>query len=446
MDHRKSESMQFTMKSLLGLALFCAVLFSGVRTSDAIDLSVITNQTALYFKVSYIPLGARNLDPNAINFANRLIPKDLEESGYFEMVPVAANIQRSLSNLLLTGENVKELSGTRIEGVIGAQFIRDDMGIHLIGILRDPVNGSVLLSREYTTTGNIRLVIHRFVDDIVFQFTGFKGVADSRIAFVGKDHRHGYDLYLMDFDGEGLHRLTWDRVLAYSPAWSLHRNLLVYTSYLHGTPQILSYDFLTGRKRPLANFPGLNITPDFSRNGARLAMALSRGEKSQNSELYSYDLNARKFDRLTFTHSNNLSPSWSPDGRQLAFVSDRDGHPQIFVMDSDGSNTRRVSFSGFYNVSPSWSPQGDLIAYVCMNDNHRPKICITTPEGDKHIQITHGSGQDDSPDWSSDGRTIIFTHQVRGHSYIEKMFLDGTHVHRLGSFPRSVITPVWAVR
>ncbi|MHB1604911.1 MAG: hypothetical protein ACYCTV_00755 [Leptospirales bacterium] len=434
--------------NLLGLTVFLynMILFPGIRVAKAIDLNVITNQTSLFFKVSYIPLGARNLDPKVVNFANRLIQKDLEESGYFELVPVSLNIQRSLSNLLLTGDNAKELSGTGVEGVVGAQIIRDDLGVHLIGIVRDPVNGSVLLSRKYTTTGNIRVAVHRFVDDIIFQFTGFKGVADSRIAFVGKNHHRGYDLYVMDFDGEGLHRLTWDRVLAYSPAWSIHRHLLAYTSYLHGTPQILIYDLSTGRKKPLAHFPGLNITPVFSRNAEKLAMALSKSDRTQNTELYSYSMNSGKFDRITFTHSNNLSPSWSPDGRQISFVSDRDGHPQIFVMDSDGSNVRRISFEGFYNVSPSWSPQGDLIAYVCMNQNHRPKICLTTPDGERHIQLTHGEGQDDSPDWSSDGRTIIFTHQIRGHSVIEKMFLDGTHVHRLGAFSRSVITPVWAVR
>lgn len=430
---------------LLIWGMFLWFFWNVPEWADAVNLNVITNQTALFFKVSYVPLGARNILPADVRYVNHLIAKDLEESGYFEMVPLDQKVQASLANMLLTGESARQLGGVGIEGVIGAQLIKDELGTHLVGIVRDPLNGSVLLSRKYTTTGNVRVVVHRFVDDIVFQFTGFKGVADGRIAFVGKNRRRGYDLYVMDFDGEGIHRLTWDRVLAYTPAWSLTKHLIVYTSYLHGVPQILAYDLSTGHRKPLARFPGLNITPGFSRDGEKLAMALSKSRVSQNTEIYAYGERDRRFYRLTYSHSNNLSPSWSPDGSQIAFVSDRDGHPQIFVMDSDGSNEHRISFSGFYNVSPSWSPRGDVIAYVCMNENHRPKICLTTPTGDRYVQITHGPGQDDSPDWSPDGRTIIFTHQVKGHSFIEKMFLDGTHLHRLGVFPHSVITPVWAV-
>ena len=433
----------------LGISLIAMMIGESLflpAQAQAVNLNVITNQTALFFKLSFVPLGARNLSPSEVQYANALIVKDLEETGYFQLVSLSSGDQNSLSNMFLTGDSVRKLASSGLEGVAGAQLIKDDLGTHLVGIVRDPVNGTVLLSRKYTTTGNIRVIVHRFVDDIVFQFTGFKGVADARIAFIGKNRRRGYDLYVMDVYGEGIHRLTWDRVLAYTPAWSLSRHLIVYTSYLHSEPQILSYDLSTGHRSPLARFPGLNITPNFSRNSVMLAMALSKSQTSQNTEIYSYAIKFRRFDRLTYSHSNNLSPAWSPDGSQIVFVSDRDGHPQIFVMDSDGSNEHRISFTGFYNVSPSWSPRGDAIAYVCMNERHRPKICLTTPTGDRSLQLTHGSGQDDSPDWSPDGRTILFTHQVKGHSYIEKMFLDGTHVHRVGSYPHSVITPVWAVR
>lgn len=436
-----------TIRILMSTLMFVFLFLGGLtREGNAIDLSVISNQTALFFKVAYVPLGSRGLSPSVVEYASNLILKDLKESGYFEIETLSDATKKTLVNMVVSGDSVRSLAGSGIEGVIGAQFISDGEGTHLIGIVRDPVNGATLLSKQYTTSGNIRVVVHRFVSEIIYQFTGFKGVADERIAFVGKNRHRGYDLYVMDFDGEGIHRLTYDHVLAYSPAWSLSRHAIIYTSYLHQSPQILTYDLTTGRRFPLARFSGLNITPSLMRSGKELAMALSKNDLSQHTEIYNYVFRDHHFEQLTFSRNNNLSPSWSPDGNQLAFVSDRDGHPQIFVMDSDGSNVRRITFSGLYNVSPSWSPQGDLIAYVCMNEKHRPKICLTTPDGGKHIQITHGSGQDDSPDWSPDGRTIIFTHQVKGHSYLEKMFMDGSHAHRIGTYPGSVITPVWAVR
>ena len=47
-------------------------------------------------------------------------------------------------------------------------------------------------------------------------------------------------------------------------------------------------------------------------------------------------------------------PSWSPDGRRIAFVSDRSGSPQVYVMNSDGSDTRRLTYQGSYNTAPAW--------------------------------------------------------------------------------------------
>ncbi|EQD24697.1 MAG: protein TolB, partial [Leptospirillum sp. Group IV 'UBA BS'] len=93
---------------------------------------------------------------------------------------------------------------------------------------------------------------------------------------------------------------------------------------------------------------------------------------------------------------------------------------------------------------PAWSPRGDWIAYVCMNAVHRPKICLTSPDGSAHIQITHGTGRDDSPSWSPDGRFLIYSRQIRGHSTLVRVWMDGHGRESLGRFRRSVLTPAWS--
>lgn len=183
----------------------------------------------------------------------------------------------------------------------------------LRGTIRDPMNGSVLLDKSYRTTGPVRIIVHRFVDDVLFQFAGIRGLAESRIAFVGKNRR-GYDLYTMDFDGENIQRMTYDHVLAFNPTWSKDKSRIVYVTYLHGQPQIMDYDLKTGRRRMLFHYSGLNITPRYSFGGNNMAVALSKGRESQHTQIYIYHIRRRLLERITYSHSNNLSPTWDPGG------------------------------------------------------------------------------------------------------------------------------------
>ena len=81
------------------------------------------------------------------------------------------------------------------------------------------------------------------------------------------------------------------------------------------------------------------------------------------AEIYTVGSDGRDLRRLTNNRAIDVSPSWSPDGSRIAFVSDRTGSPQIYVMNADGSDQRRLTFQGSYNTNPAWSPDGRWIAY-----------------------------------------------------------------------------------
>lgn len=125
-----------------------------------------------------------------------------------------------------------------------------------------------------------------------------------------------------------------------------------------------------------------------------------------------------------------LSPSWSPDGRKLAYVSFERRRPQIFVTDvASGNRSLITDYSGI-NGAPSWSPDGRKLAIV-LSKSGRPKIYVVDIATKQLKQITSGPGIDTEPSWSPDGRNIIFTSDRGGSPQIYQVDLGSGKVQRL---------------
>src|SRR5207245_11569739 len=83
---------------------------------------------------------------------------------------------------------------------------------------------------------------------------------------------------------------------------------------------------------------------------------------------------------------------WSPTGQQIAFVSDRNGQPHLFVMDPDGSNVRQITSTGFH-TQPRWSPKGDTIVYTQREGTH--DLWAVSPDGSNPRRLTAGPGDNE---------------------------------------------------
>jgi hypothetical protein len=111
--------------------------------------------------------------------------------------------------------------------------------------------------------------------------------------------------------------------------------------------------------------------------------------------------------QLTTSGGNDVAPASSPDGTWIAFVSDRDGPRDIFVMSSDGENVTKLT-SGMDADQPAWSPDGSRIAFVA-TDGNDSDIFVMDADGSDMTQLTSNDAPDVDPVWSPDGSSIVFS-------------------------------------
>jgi TolB protein len=148
--------------------------------------------------------------------------------------------------------------------------------------------------------------------------------------------------------------------------------------------------------------------PVWSHDGKKIAFyAFAQTNPSRNPEIWVMDPDGSNQKRLT---DHGLDPSWSPDGRQIAFASKRDGVFQIYAMNSDGSNVRRLTKHNAEDANPAWAPDGGAIVFISATGDDRRGLFIMGADGSGQHGLAHSKNQDFCfPSWSPDGKTLVFT-------------------------------------
>jgi PKD domain-containing protein/WD40 repeat protein len=131
-------------------------------------------------------------------------------------------------------------------------------------------------------------------------------------------------------------------------------------------------------------------------------------------------------------------PAWSPDGLRIAFVSDRDGQPDLYLMNPDGSNAVRVtSHAGVRWGRPAWSPNGQRLAFDCEVEPGNEDICVVGTDGSNLIRLTNDPGRDIGPAWAAlpGGEKIAFaTTRFVDELVLVVMNVDGSGVSMIRGY------------
>jgi len=133
---------------------------------------------------------------------------------------------------------------------------------------------------------------------------------------------------------------------------------------------------------------------------------------------------------------DDRDPAWSPDGKHIAFTSDRDGNTEIYIMNADGTDQTRVTNSTENEHHPQWSPDGKRIIFSRTLEDKTSDLFVINVDGSGISQLTSTAKVNEAyPDWSPDGTKILFSAFGGAQSGIFIMDSDGSNVHLIMEGP-----------
>jgi len=263
--------------------------------------------------------------------------------------------------------------------------------------------GAPLLNLSFDVPPNqLRPVAQRISDLIYEKITGQRGLAGTRIAFVGRGGGFWF-LVIADADGRNSQIILRSTQPIMSPTWSPDGRRLAYVSFEGRRSQIVVQDVYTSARRTVSAAPGINGAPSWSPDGRRLAFALS---KDGNPEIYALDLATQALVRLTNNSAIDTEPVWMPDGG-IVFTSDRGGTPQLYRIGPGGGAAQRLTFQGDYNARPAVSPDGRHIAMMHRRGGrfHIAVLDLAT----RQLRVLTPGGTDESPSFAPNGAMIVYS-------------------------------------
>lgn len=345
------------------------------------------------------------------------LEKALVRSGYF----LAAG--RGQGEVVLNGRCLQQGGSLRAEcAVLGS------------------VSQKVYLNNAFTARADQpRVLAHQVADAIVKAVTGKPGMASARFVMVGT--RSGKkELYLAASDGGDLVQLTKDNAISLAPNWG-PGGKVTYTSYLRGYPDVFMIDVNSGQRTRVSSYSGLNTGGRISPDSRDLAIILS---KEGSTELYIKNLATERLTRITSSSKAALaSPSWSPDGRQIVYVSDQSGKPQLYVVSREGGRPRRLTVRGTENVAPHWGANGKIAFCSKVGGNYQ--IAIIDPAGGETQYLQTGDGANyEDPSWAPDGRHIACTRTVNYQSKVYLLDTLGDRPIALTDYAGDWMSPSWS--
>ncbi len=191
---------------------------------------------------------------------------------------------------------------------------------------------------------------------------------------------------------------------------------IAFASDRSGIPQIYLVNVDGTEIEPLTSMPDGACQPSWSPDGTAIVFISpcpGSQETYPGAGIWILELESLEPRPLTSAPGGDYDPAWSPGGERIAFVSEREGRPQIFLVNIDGTEVRNIHEFFAREVQPAWSPANNVLLFVTYR-NAIPQVWFMADTGENDQRFSRGDLDDANPSWSADGQVVVWERRIGG--------------------------------
>lgn len=320
--------------------------------------------------------------------------------------------------------------------------------------------------KNIKVTGNLeedRSCIHLLADQIHKILFNLEGIASTKILYTvqlpianSSDREYSSQIWECDYDGANARKLTSDKNYCLTPIYypksKAKPQQFLYVTYEKGPSKIYISSLDDPNPEPFIQLRGNQLLPTISRDRSKIAFICDAGGRA---DLFVQPLHPERgllgkpIQAYTFPFAVQASPTFSPDGKKIAFVSDKDKTPRIYLIEAPHYSKGRtlpeaqcLTRKHPENTCPNWSPDGKKLAYSAKIDGVR-QIFIYDFETKEESQLTSGKSHKENPCWAPDSFHIVFNTADTHSSELHLVNLNQSACHKITSGPGKKHYPAW---
>ena len=424
------------------LLLLALLPLAALAQDKGLEIDIVGGNAAA-LPIAVVPMAYQGSGAAPATDVAAVIRADFDRSGQFRTLPDRDMVEHPTRGAEVNYPTWRLLKQDFL--VVGRVLDAGDGSYRVEYEVFDVARQQRLLGLAMTARSNaMRDVAHQIADAIYEKILGVRGAFWTRIAYVtatGVGNGSRYALIVADADGYNPQTLVHSSEPLLSPAWSPDGHKLAYVSFEYNhNSSIYIQDIATGARERVASFRGINGAPNFSPDGRRLALTLSR---SGNPEIYVMDLGSKALRQVTDQFGIDTEAVWSADGASLYFTSDRGGKPQIYQVSAGGGSATRVSFQGSYNAKASVSYDGKKIAMAQGNGNNYRIALLDRSLGSPRWSTLSPGSLDESPSFAPNASMILYAAREGSRGVLYAVSADARVRQRLVLADGDVREPAW---